>query len=34
MDVTPLAIPGSGHWLMEEQPQQTVAAIVAFLNQH
>jgi len=25
-------IPGSGHWLMEEQPQATVAVIVAFLR--
>jgi pimeloyl-ACP methyl ester carboxylesterase len=32
-DVTPLVIADSGHWLMEEQPQQTVAAISAFLRQ-
>ena len=25
-------IPGSGHWLMEEQPKATVAVIVAFLR--
>jgi pimeloyl-ACP methyl ester carboxylesterase len=25
-------IPGSGHWLMEEQPQATVAVIVGFLR--
>lgn len=25
-------IPGSGHWLMEEQPQATVSAIVEFLR--
>jgi pimeloyl-ACP methyl ester carboxylesterase len=25
-------IPGSGHWLMEEQPQATVTAIVGFLR--
>ncbi len=31
-DVTPLVIPGAGHWLMEEQPAKTVAAIVAFLK--
>ena len=31
-NVTPLSIPDSGHWLMEEQPQQTVAAIVGFLS--
>src|SRR5579862_3872082 len=27
IDVTPLVIPGAGHWLMEEQPAKTVAAI-------
>jgi pimeloyl-ACP methyl ester carboxylesterase len=31
-NVTPLVIPDSGHWLMEEQPQKTVAAIVEFLE--
>jgi pimeloyl-ACP methyl ester carboxylesterase len=31
-DVTALSIPGSGHWLMEEQPAATVAAIRAFLD--
>ena len=31
-DVTSVVIPNSGHWLMEEQPKATVAAIVAFLN--
>ena len=31
-NVTPLVIPDSGHWLMEEQPQKTVAAIVGFLE--
>jgi pimeloyl-ACP methyl ester carboxylesterase len=31
-DVTALVIPGSGHWLMEEQPAKTVAAITAFLK--
>ena len=31
-DVHELVIPGSGHWLMEEQPAATVAAILAFLN--
>jgi pimeloyl-ACP methyl ester carboxylesterase len=25
-------IPGSGHWLMEEQPEATVAVIVKFLR--
>ncbi|MGO9046295.1 MAG: alpha/beta fold hydrolase [Xanthobacteraceae bacterium] len=32
-DVTGVVIPNSGHWLMEEQPAATVAAIVAFLHQ-
>jgi pimeloyl-ACP methyl ester carboxylesterase len=32
-DVTPLVITGSGHWLMEEQPQKTVTAISTFLRQ-
>lgn len=32
-NVTPLVIPGAGHWLMEEQPAKTVAAIDAFLRQ-
>jgi pimeloyl-ACP methyl ester carboxylesterase len=27
-----VVIPGSGHWLMEEQPQATVSAIVDFLR--
>jgi len=27
-----LSIPDSGHWLMEEQPAATVAAIRAFLD--
>ena len=31
-DVTELVIPKSGHWLMEEQPAATVAAIRAFLD--
>jgi pimeloyl-ACP methyl ester carboxylesterase len=31
-DVQELIIPNSGHWLMEEQPVSTVAAIRAFLN--
>jgi pimeloyl-ACP methyl ester carboxylesterase len=30
-DVTPQVIANSGHWLMEEQPEATVAAIKAFL---
>jgi pimeloyl-ACP methyl ester carboxylesterase len=32
-DVTSAVIPNSGHWLMEEQPAATVAAIIAFLNE-
>ena len=31
-DVQELVIPGSGHWLMEEQPLATIAALRAFLN--
>lgn len=31
-DVQELAIPGSGHWLMEERPAATVAAVRAFLD--
>lgn len=31
-DVHEVVIADSGHWLMEEQPQRTVAAIRAFLN--
>jgi len=27
-----LVIPNSGHWLMEEQPAATVAAVRAFLD--
>ena len=30
-DVTGIVITNSGHWLMEEQPAATVAAIRAFL---
>ena len=30
-DVTPQVIANSGHWLMEEQPEATMAAIKAFL---
>jgi pimeloyl-ACP methyl ester carboxylesterase len=30
--VTELVIPNSGHWLMEEQPAATIAAIRAFLT--
>jgi pimeloyl-ACP methyl ester carboxylesterase len=31
-DVTAGVITGSGHWVMEEQPQQTTAAIVDFIK--
>ncbi len=31
-NVTELVIPNSGHWLMEEQPEATIAAIRGFLN--
>jgi pimeloyl-ACP methyl ester carboxylesterase len=31
-DVTEAVIPGSGHWLMEEQPAATVAAVRSFLD--
>ena len=31
-DVTELVIPNSGHWLMEEQPAETIAGVVAFLD--
>ena len=31
-NVTELVIPSSGHWLMEEQPAATIAAIRAFLT--
>ena len=33
-DVTECIIPNSGHWLMEEQPAATIAAIRAFLDQN
>jgi pimeloyl-ACP methyl ester carboxylesterase len=32
-DVTAKVIANSGHWLMEEQPAATIAAIRAFLEQ-
>ena len=32
-DVTAGVIAGSGHWVMEEQPRQTTAAIVNFINE-
>ena len=33
-DVTEVVIPGSGHWLMEEAPFETVKAVQSFLNAH
>src|SRR5262245_34874438 len=33
-DVTSVVIPNSGHWLMEEQPAATVAAVRSFLDAH
>jgi pimeloyl-ACP methyl ester carboxylesterase len=32
-DVTEVVIPDSGHWLIEEQPGATIAAIRAFLDE-
>jgi pimeloyl-ACP methyl ester carboxylesterase len=32
VNVTELVIPNSGHWLMEEEPAATIAAIRAFLT--
>jgi pimeloyl-ACP methyl ester carboxylesterase len=32
VDVTEVVIPKSGHWLMEEQPTATIAAIRGFLD--
>ena len=31
-DVASLVISNSGHWLMEEQPEATIAAIRTFLD--
>jgi pimeloyl-ACP methyl ester carboxylesterase len=31
-NVTEIVIPGSGHWLMEERPAETIAAIRSFLD--
>ncbi|MEO6918803.1 MAG: alpha/beta hydrolase [Collimonas sp.] len=33
LNVTELVVPDSGHWLMEEQPAATIAAISGFLDQ-
>jgi pimeloyl-ACP methyl ester carboxylesterase len=31
-DVTPHIIANSGHWLMEEQPEATIAALKTFID--
>jgi len=31
-NVSGTVVQGSGHWLMEEAPDQVIAAIVTFLN--
>ena len=31
-DVTEAVVPDSGHWLMEEQPDATIAVVTKFLN--
>jgi pimeloyl-ACP methyl ester carboxylesterase len=31
-DVTAVDLPGTGHWLVEERPQETVAALLTFLT--
>jgi len=31
-DVTSGIVPGSGHWIMEENPQATVKLVAAFLG--
>ncbi len=33
-DVQELVIPGSGHWLMEEQPAATISAVRTYLDKH
>jgi pimeloyl-ACP methyl ester carboxylesterase len=30
-DVQSVVIPGSGHWVAEEAPEETLAALTAFL---
>ena len=32
-DVREVVIPGSGHWLMEEQPAATIATLRGFLGE-
>jgi pimeloyl-ACP methyl ester carboxylesterase len=31
-DVRVVVVPGSGHWLMEEKPKETMAALEGFLK--
>jgi pimeloyl-ACP methyl ester carboxylesterase len=31
-DVTEVVIPAAGHWLMEEQPEATIAAVRTFVT--
>ena len=31
-NVTGVIITGSGHWLIEEAPEQTIPALVSFIN--
>ena len=31
-DVTVVVLPATGHWLMEERPQETMDALVKFLQ--
>jgi pimeloyl-ACP methyl ester carboxylesterase len=33
-DVTEGEVPGSGHWIMEENPTATVSMVRAFLDAH
>jgi pimeloyl-ACP methyl ester carboxylesterase len=31
LDVTVVVLPGTGHWLMEERPKETMDALMKFL---
>jgi pimeloyl-ACP methyl ester carboxylesterase len=33
-NVTTITLPNTGHWMMEERPQETMAALVQFLDPH
>jgi len=33
-NVQGIVIKGSGHWLMEEAPQQVIPLLVAFISRH